>query len=64
MPEYSAHELSELRQKRMVDEAVNKSGSPDREWNEIELKADRQRIHEALKNSRGHHTIRVGSKLP
>jgi hypothetical protein len=64
MPEYSAHELSELRQKRMVDEAVNKSGSPDREWNEIELKADRQRIHEALKNSRGHHTVKVQSKLP
>jgi hypothetical protein len=65
MPEYSAFEMSEMRQKQMVEQAVKKSGvSQEKEFDKIELKADKQRIHEALKNSRGHHTIRVGSKLP
>ena len=63
MPEYTAFELSEMRQKRMVEEAVKEHCDPDSE-KECELVADKCRIKEALRKSHVHRTIKVQSKLP
>ena len=63
MPEYTAFELSEMRQKRMVEETVKEHCDPDSE-KECELVADKCRIKENLRKSRIHHTVRVKSKLP
>ena len=62
MPEYTAFELSEARQKQMVEDAV-KEHNPESE-NECQLVADKCRIKENLRKSRVHHTVRVKSKLP
>ena len=63
MLEYSAHELSEARQKQMVEDAVKEHCNPESE-NECQLAADKYRIKENLRKSRIHHTVRVKSKLP
>jgi hypothetical protein len=61
--EYTAHKLSEIRQKQMVDDAVKENCNPDSE-KECELVADKFRIKENLRKLRIHHTVRVSSKLP
>jgi uncharacterized protein YicC (UPF0701 family) len=63
MPEYTAHELSEARQKQMVEDAVKEHCNPESE-NECQLVADKCRIKEELRKSRVHHTTKVQSKLP
>lgn len=63
MPEYSAFELSEMRQKQMVEEAVKESVNPESE-KECELVADKCRIKETLRKSHVNRTVKVQSKLP
>lgn len=59
MPEYSAFDLSEMRQRQMVDEAVQKNAQLNKGFEAIELKADKQHIHEALRHQHWHRTVRV-----
>jgi hypothetical protein len=61
--EYSSFELSEIRQKQMVEEAVREHCNPESEI-ECELVADKYRIKENLRKSRLHHTVKLKSKLP
>lgn len=57
--EISAHELSEQRQKKWLDDA-----SKGRDWGGIELNFDPQEVREKMKQSRAAHTQEVRIQIP
>lgn len=62
MKEISAHELSEQRQRQMVEQA----GEKELSWSKIghELVFDKNAVREALKESHEQKTVVVKSILP